>query len=310
MADWENDARVIFETVHGSTAYGLARAGSDVDVKGVVVGPRRWYLGMHAGPEQLELSPDHVRYDIRKFIRLAADANPTVLELLFTDPQHHRTVNASGQLLLDRRNEFLSKRIGDRFGGYALSQLQRIRTHRSHLLSPPKSIPTRSEFGLPDRTVIPADQLAAAEALLLQGDHEAADVSPNFLELLARERRYKSAMKSWQSYQQWLKGRNPARAESEALFGYDTKHAMHLVRLQRMGLEALTGQGLNVTRTDRDELLAIRDGQLSFDELEHQAESSNELLRVAAMESRLPNAPDDAALDSLCVSVLERELSC
>jgi uncharacterized protein len=184
---------LIFETVHGSTAYGLARAGSDVDLKGIVVGPRSWYHGIDPAPEQIDLSPDHVRYELRKFLRLAADANPTVLELLFTDPQHHRTVNASGQLLLDNRALFLSKRIGERFGGYALAQLKRIRGHRSHLLAPPTHAPTRAEFDLPERTVIPADQLAAAESLLAESDHDGADISPNFFELLARERRYKSS---------------------------------------------------------------------------------------------------------------------
>ena len=310
MAERGEVPRLIFETVHGSTAYGLARVGSDLDLKGVVVGPRRWYFGTQPAPAQLDLSPDHVRYEVRKFIRLAAEANPTVLELLFTDALHHRTVTPSGQMLLEHRDAFLSKRIGERFGGYALAQLKRIRTHRAHLLSPPSHPPTRAEFDLPDRTVIPADQLAAAETLLADGDSDAADISPNFFELLARERRYKAAMKHWQSYQQWLKGRNPARAELEARFGYDTKHAMHLIRLQRMGLEALTGHGLNVTRPDRDALLAIRDGAWTFDQLEAQAEQSDQLLRHAMGDSALPETPDEAALDDLCISIIEREITC
>jgi hypothetical protein len=45
--------------------------------------------------------------------------------------------------------------------------------------------------------LIPADQLAAAEALLDAGEREAADVSPNFIEVLNREKRYKSAQAQW-----------------------------------------------------------------------------------------------------------------
>lgn len=310
MADHTNEPHLIFETVHGSTAYGLARQDSDVDLKGVAIGPREWYFGIEPAPEQVDPSRDHVRYEIRKFFRLAADANPTVLELLFTRPEHHRTVSESGQTLLDHRDAFLSKRIADRFGGYALSQLKRIRTHRSHLLAPPTHAPTRQEFDLPERTVIPADQLAAAEALLVGGDPGAADVSPNFFELLSRERRYKSAMKGWQSYQQWLGSRNPKRAELEARFGYDTKHAMHLVRLQRVGLEALTTGQLNVHRVDRDELLTIRDGLWTYDQLESHAERANVELANASATSLLPDHPDAKALDELCVSIIERELQC
>jgi uncharacterized protein len=310
MAERTNEPKLIFETVHGSTAYGLARDGSDVDLKGVMVGPRSWYFGIAPAPEQLDLSPDHVRYELRKFVRLAADANPTVLELLFTAPELHRTVTESGQLLLDERSAFLSRRIADRFGGYALAQLKRIRTHRGHLLAPPSHAPTRAEFDLPERTVIPADQLAAAEALLVAGDGEAADVSPNFFDLLGRERRYKSALKNWQSYQQWLRGRNPKRAELEAKFGYDTKHAMHLVRLQRVGLEALTTGRLNVHRGDRDELLAIRDGAWTYDDLELRAEAAHQTILAAAGNSVLPVAPDTAKIEVICVGIIEREIGC
>jgi predicted nucleotidyltransferase len=301
---------LIFETVHGSTAYNLARAGSDVDLKGIVVGPREWYFGMETAPEQVDLSPDHVRYELRKFMRLAVDANPTVIELLFTSPEHHRCVTSSGELLLQHRDAFLSKRIADRFSGYALAQLERIRSHRSYLLAPPSHAPTRAEFDLPERTVIPADQLAAAESLLVQGDLEGADASPNFLELLARERRYKSALKGWQSYQTWLRTRNPKRSDLEAKFGYDTKHAMHLVRLQRMAIETLSTGHVNVTRDDREELLAIRDGALSFDQLETQTDAIEQQLRAAASMSLLPDHPNENFINNLCISIIETELQC
>ena len=152
--------------MHGSNAYGLARAGSDVDVKGVIIGPAAWYFGWTGGPEQIDLSPDHVRYEIRKFFRLAVAANPTVLELLWTRPEDHRMVSLTGERLLAVRETFLSRRVAERFGRYALAQLKRIRTHRTWLLSAPSSAPTRAQFGLPERILLRADQLGAAEALL------------------------------------------------------------------------------------------------------------------------------------------------
>jgi predicted nucleotidyltransferase len=304
------EPRVIYETVHGSRAYGLARRGSDTDIKGVVVGPRRWYLGFIGGPDQLTLSDDHVRYELRRFVRLAADANPTVLELLWTEPDDHLVVSPAGARLLAERQRFLSKRIAARFGGYAQSQLKRIRTHRAWLLSPPDAPPTRAAFGLPERTVVPVDQLRAAEALLDAGDTEALDVSPNFMDLLAREKRYGHAQTHWRQYQSWLSTRNPARAGLEARHGYDTKHAMHLVRLQRMALEALTEGVLIVRRPDRDELLAVRDGELTYDQLEADADRWRAKIADAAVASTLPDEPDDAALDELCVELLAEELSC
>ena len=37
----------ILLSVSGSRAYGMARAGSDVDVKGVLIPPRRYLIGVN-----------------------------------------------------------------------------------------------------------------------------------------------------------------------------------------------------------------------------------------------------------------------
>lgn len=301
---------VIYETVHGSTAYGLARPGSDIDVKGILVGPAPWYLGWAGGPAQIELSADHVRYEIRKFFRLAADANPTVLELLWTSEEHHVTVTATGRRLLDARDAFLSQRVAERFGRYALGQLKRIQSHRTWLHTPPAAAPTRARFGLLDQTVMPREQLAAAEALLQEGAHDAADASPNFVELLSREKRFKAAQAEWRHYNDWLRNRNPARSALERRFGYDTKHAMHLVRIQRMALEVLTTGALRVLRPDRDELLAVRDGAWTFEELEERTTQMATAIEDAVDDSTLPTAPDEAALDRLCVEIVAEHLEC
>jgi uncharacterized protein len=299
---------VIYETVHGSHAYGLARAGSDVDLKGVVVGPLSWYLGWRPAPEQLTLTPDHVRYELRRFFRLAAEANPSVLEVLWVDPSLHRVMTPVGERLVAARDRFLSQRVAERFGRYAQSQLRRIRTHRAWLLSPPSVAPIRGRFGLPEHTVIPADQLAAAETLLVAGNEVAADVSPNFIELLNREKRYKAAQSQWQQYQAWLTNRNRARSELEIRFGYDTKHAMHLVRIQRMALEILETGTVTVHRPDGEELLAIRDGAWTFDVLEAATDVLASRIEAAATSTPLPSEPDTDTLDRLCVELVAEVL--
>lgn len=299
---------LVYETLHGSRAYGLARADSDHDYKGVVVGPARWYHGFVGGPEQVELGDDHVRFEIRKFTRLAAAANPTLLETLYTHPDDHVTVTAVGRRLLDARDGFLSKRVRHSFGGYALSQLKRIRTHRQWLLDPPTEPPTRAAFGLPEKALVPRDQMGAAEAMRDKGTLAELDLSPNFLDVLDRERRYKQARKRWGQYQTWLAHRNPKRAALEARFGYDTKHAMHLVRLLTMGGEILRGEGVIVRRPDRDDLLAIRDGALDYEALIARAEALSRAIEAAEAASTLPDLPDEDALDRLCAELVDTVL--
>jgi predicted nucleotidyltransferase len=304
----EATTTLIYETVHGSHAYNLATPSSDLDKKGVIVGPPAWYMGFRGGPEQIEESPDHVRFEIRKFMRLAAGANPTLIEVLWTDPKDHLLVTPPGARLLAARALFLSRRVKDSFAGYALAQLKRIKTHRRWLLSPPKEEPTRSSFGLPQELLIPRDQMGAAEALIERGDLEQADVSPNFLAALAIEKRYRSARREWEQYRGWLRERNPARAELEARFGYDTKHAMHLVRLLRMAVEIAEAGEVRVRREDREELLGIKGGSMSYDDLVAYAEKLGEDVKAAADRSPLPEAPDEGALDALCVSIVEEVL--
>jgi predicted nucleotidyltransferase len=292
---------LLFETIHGSRAYGLAREGSDVDRKGVFVAPRRAYLGFAGGPEQLEHSPDHVWYELRKVMRLACANNPSILEMLWTEEEDRTIAHPAGQRLIDARERFSSKRVADTFGSYALSQLGRIERHRRWLLEPPRVQPSRADFGLPERTVIPKDQLGAAEALIADGRIDEAELTPSFLAILDRERRYRSAMKQWQQHQHWLKSRNPARAALEAAHGYDTKHAMHLVRLTRMAVELLETGVLQVRRVhDRDELLRVRDGAWSYDALLTHVEGERARITAAKARSPLPDAPDEDALDALC----------
>lgn len=302
---------LIYETLHGSRAYGLAREGSDIDEKGVIVGPRSWYFGFHDAPEQLERSADHVDFELRKLMRLATANNPSILEMLWTDPSDHRALHPAGARLLAARERFLSKRVADTFGGYALSQLGRIRRHRRWLLQPPAKAPERADFGLPPRSVIPKDQLGAAEALLAKDRLDESELTPSFLAVLDRERRYGAARKEWQQYQHWLASRNPARAALEAKHGYDTKHAMHLVRLSRMAVEILERGELRVRRDhDRDELLAVRDGAWSYDALMEAVEGERARIAAAKERSSLPDAPDEAALNALTDELVAEVLGC
>lgn len=113
-------------------------------------------------------------------------------------------------------------------------------------------------------------------------------VPPEIGDTLNAEKRYRAALKHWESYQTWKTQRNPARAELERLHGYDTKHAMHLIRLMRMGLEVLETGELKVRRDDADQLSAIRDGALPFDELLSAATNLRESMERATAASELP----------------------
>lgn len=347
---WIHD-RTILLTKHGSHAYGLATETSDLDLKGVAIPPREYVLGFVKNFEQLETREpcDMVIYELRKFCRLAADCNPNIIEVLWTDPSDHLLRTPLGDKLVEARASFLSRKARHTFSGYAMSQLKRIKTHRRWLIGPPEAQPTRGEFGLPERTVIPADQLMAAESQIrkqveawdvdlgeldqatriqlqarwtevltemsLVGDAQwraagrTLGYDDNFLELLERERRYKTAQDEWRQFNDWKAKRNPARAALEAKHGFDTKHASHLVRLMRMCREILETGQVWVKRPDHEELRAIRAGAWDYDRLIEWADAQDKLMGEAEKNSPLPKSPDRDALDRLCVELVEASLA-
>jgi hypothetical protein len=130
-------------------------------------------------------------------------------------------------------------------------------------------------------------------------------LSDNFIELLAREKRYTAAKRDWSAYETWKRERNPARAALEAKHGFDAKHAMHLVRLLRMCREILETGKVNVRRPDAEELLAIRHGAWSYDQLAEWFDREDASLNDAVTKSTLPKAPDIEAIDRVCVEIVE-----
>ncbi|MBF0409096.1 MAG: nucleotidyltransferase domain-containing protein [Candidatus Riflebacteria bacterium] len=297
--------KLIFEVVHGSQAFGLSEPTSDVDIKGIYVAPVSCYCGYLPSPEQIQISKDHQRFEIRKFFRLAAEANPTMLEMLWAPESCVIYISEAGKRIVNARSLFLSKRVADSFGSYAVSQLKRIKTHRRWLMKPPASEPKRSDFGLPERSLISHDQMGAADSLIQRGEMNDDMLSPNFLDIMNRERRYRVARREWTQYNSWKIQRNPSRARLEEEFGYDTKHALHLVRLLRMSIEILATGTVVVSRPDREELLQIKRGTWTFDALVEYSEKISERLNEERNRSRLPEFPDKEKLNQLCTEIVQ-----
>jgi hypothetical protein len=117
---------VILRGVAGSTAHGLAREGSDVDLYGVYVLPTDEILGVRGYQESrvTHVPQDETQHEVGKYVRLALAANPTVLELLYLTEYQEQTEH--GRLLVEARSKFLSNRVRQTYGGYAWSQAERL----------------------------------------------------------------------------------------------------------------------------------------------------------------------------------------
>lgn len=96
------------------------------------------------------------------------------------------------------------------------------------------------------------------------------------------------------------------RKELVDRFGYDTKHAAHLIRLLRMAVEALETGEVNIYReNDADMLLSIKRGEWLLERIEEDAELLFGACERARDESSIPEHVDREAVNRLCVDVVE-----
>lgn len=132
----------------------------------------------------------------------------------------------------------------------------------------------------------------------------------NLIQIMQKERQYALAKKEWDNFQNWKLTRNPKRSLLEEKYGYDTKHAYHLVRLIRMCNETLTTGKVNVKRHDKDELLAIRNGAWTYDQLiEFMTVEEQKINEAYISSTALPKMPNKEKLDQLCIDLVEEHLS-
>ncbi len=108
---------------------------------------------------------------------------------------------------------------------------------------------------------------------------------------------------TWQHYQHWRANRNPERAALEIEHNYDTKHAAHLLRLYRMGIEILKEGVVRVKRPDAEWLRSVQKGAYSYPELLTLIASLQLELAEAEATIHLPEMPDEAAVEALIMEM-------
>ena len=102
---------------------------------------------------------------------------------------------------------------------------------------------------------------------------------------------YSTHCKDYREYQTWIKERNPIRYRDnlKGEQGYDKKNMMHCVRLLNTAKDIADGKGVIVRRPEREELLAIRNDDVPYQDLLDKAESMVYEIGDAFDRSGLPH---------------------
>jgi predicted nucleotidyltransferase len=138
----------IFEVIGGSHAYGTNTPDSDVDLRGIFMLPCERHLSLLPVDQQVSDDTNDVTfYELKRYLKLASDCNPNIIELLWTPADCIRKVTPAMQMLIDNRDLFISKKAYHTFSGYAHSQVKRAKGRNKWVNNPkPKDPPQKESF--------------------------------------------------------------------------------------------------------------------------------------------------------------------
>lgn len=300
--------RLCFICFGGSHAYGTNIETSDIDIRGVCLPNTDELIGLNKfyQEEQKDEDTDVVIYEFSKFVKLAMDNNPNVLEMLGN--REYLIFNEVGEKLIKNASLFLSKKCIVTFMGYATSQLRRLENFlaETEYTQEEKNKYIKQTMDVAMTKLEDKNRLFKEGAIKVNLDKEnklTLDcnikdapidlVRSSLNDLLTIERTYNK-----------LGQRNTKKDEAHLC-----KHQMHLIRLYLMCFDILEKHKIITYREkDRDLLLEIRKGKFLknnkltedfkpyLDSLENKMQTSKET-------TTLPEKPNFKSLNDFVIEV-------
>lgn len=297
-------SQIIYLVMSGSHAYGTSVPNSDIDLRGVLIEPKKCLYGLQAFEQYEDLPSDTVIYGLKKFVSLLSKANPNTIELLGVDEECIVKMTARGKLLRENTKLFLSTRVASSFGNYALTQLRRLqnalyrdsfteaeqREYLKSVFSSQMEHFQRTYTKFPNGSI----EFSTDEDSLLFDINIKKYPVVDFVGIYSE---MASIVKSYSK----LNHRNNKKSEIKL-----HKHAMHLLRLLMTGTDILLGKGIATRRKEEHNLLMdVRNGKIPFEEIFELADDYQSKFNEAAKITKLPYEPDANAIDNLMIKLYE-----
>jgi len=300
-------SQIIYLVKSGSYAYGNTIPDSDIDLRGVLVEPKKYLLGLKSFEQYEDLPTDTVIYGLKKFAALLAKANPNTIELLGVDDDCIEIITEQGEMLRNNAELFISARVASSFGNYALAQLRRLQNalyrdsfteiqqyeYLKTTLNEQMEHFQRTYTHFSDGTIeLFADECGLKFDINLK-KYPVTDFVGIYSELASIVRSYNK-----------LNHRNNKKSEKQLY-----KHAMHLIRLLMTGTDILLGKGIVTRRSnEKDLLMSIRNEDISFDEIFSLVSEFQGKFHEASKLTKLPYEPDLEGIDRLIIKIYEMSL--
>lgn len=309
----------------GSKTYGTDIETSDDDFSGIFIAPKEYYLGLSkveiadfsfvsklANGKNASDAVDFSLYELRKFITLAMDNNPNILEHLYVPLNRVIFINSLGQKLRNARDLFPYKGLKQKFLGYAFSQKHKM------LIKTDNYTNLNAFNAWLEENVIESNSTESREGKFLSSnllaefrdrcvpgikffEHHAAvgDMNISLTDKLTKVRNKVKLRLS----------KVGNREELYTKYGYDTKFGMHLVRLMLEGKELLVTGKLEYPLKEREMLLDIRSGKWKREHIIEYSEQLEAEIENLSVITELPSKPQYDKIEKLLIELIEESWS-
>lgn len=322
---------ILFEVISGSHAYGLATPTSDTDIKGVFYLPKDQFFGLEYIAQVNDEKNDTVYYELGRFLELLSKGNPNILEILATPAPYIiyknpllediqladyisiQTVVAFKKYALTQllKAKGLNKKINNPepvIRKDLLDFCYIIEDNKSidlkswlidHNIKQEKcglsKLPhTKGFYGLFYEDTTEYNGIIKSEIANEVCLSSIALDAPLKAYLFFNEEAWSAHCKSFRSYWNWVKIRNEERFVNNPKQneGFDAKNMMHMIRLLQSALYIAQHHTLNISASNRADLLAIKQGTVSYETLLQQANSLQDQIDASLLTSKLPATVD------------------
>ncbi len=290
----ENNYTLLYAVIVGSHSYGLDTPESDVDARFIYAANTEHYIGFGNKNDSLPIDGnDFFGYELIKYTKLVCESNPTVMEILFMDEENTLYEHSQFKWLTANRKHFLSKQCYNPYIKYAEGQVYKAQS-------------------LTRETVLKLEEYE--NELLANGVDLKNLALPQLFRNMKSAVSNKSIGEVVDALVKLKKDKIPysdlgeKRRKLLKEIGWDSKNLMHAIRLARTCRDIYANKELKVKRSDRDYLLAIRNGKYSPQDVEQELALIKREISEIEANCGLPDKVDRGAVENLCVHILKEVL--
>lgn len=318
---------IIFETAFGSHLYGTDTPSSDRDYKGVFI-PKLDDILLGRAPRTVQLNTksdttkrnssedvDVEYYSLQKFIELCDKGETVALDMLFSTESLWMETSCVWEFIVANRSKLVSRK-SKAFIGYCLTQAAKYGIKGSRVNAVRRVIGFLSDKDPAVRLECYRDGLLAlAEEHILVIEIPASPKTPDVtvpaLEVCGRKILLRDSVKHALDILRKIDENYGERARQAATNqGIDWKALSHAVRVCGEALELLKTGHITFPIGNRDIVLSIKSGKLSYAEVSELLEKMMAEVASAEAVSTLPESIDHDFWDLFLVHAYKNQNPC